>query len=150
MATPDLCPTRGRLAFRVGGWLCVATNVVMLPVACFRPATHEVNIYQKIYHYHHPEPITLYGIRHNPYNLALEVDFYQSPQLTVRELPSLAALDTVSADRYLLITKTASVADSIAGRKTLLYQTFPTWFRSINVNDWQSRTRQYFLYEVER
>lgn len=137
-------------AFRVGGWILVLTNGVMLLVACFRPATSEVNVYQYIYDAYHPQPITLYGVRHDPYRLALDVQFYRSPQLRFRELPNAAALDTVSASRFLLITKDAADAKRIAGQKTLLYQTYPRWFRAIDFNDWQSRTQQYFLYEVDR
>ena len=137
-------------AFRVGGWLFALTNAVMLLIICFRPAISEVHIYQRIYDRYHPQPITLYGVRHNPYRLALDVQFYRSPQLQVRELPNTAALDTVTADRFLVIAKDAATVDSLAGRKTLLYRTYPEWFRAIDVNAWQSRTRQYFLYEIDR
>lgn len=140
---------RSRL-FRVGGWILALTNGVMLLIICFRPATSEVNIYERIYERYHPAPITLYSVRYDPYALALEVQYYRSPQLQVRELPYAAALDTISAKRFLLITKNEAAVDSIAGRKTLLYRTYPAWFRAIDFNDWQSRTRQYFLYEIDR
>ena len=95
-------------------------------------------------------PVTLYAIESNPYLLALDVHYYKRPSLEIEEIDKVEELPINGTEKFLIALKKnrLSSVDSIPGQKVLLYRTYPEWIKHINFNDWQRRSKWWFVYEV--
>lgn len=123
-------------------------NALLALFVAFWPIIPEMDIYRLLYK-QYTEPITLYGVEDNPYRLALDARYYRRESLQVRQINDFQQLPQ---DTTLLIAFDQKHAPKwlaqLPADKQLVYKSYPDWLQYFNVNDWLSRTQQWYIYEV--
>lgn len=112
------------------------------------PADEQVNLYRVVHR--HPEPVTLYYIRENPYRRALMIGFYRKPGLTTTEVTNVEALDTLRGTCFLAMKTSRQGLTALKHRKVhLVYSSLPEFVKRFNINNWLDRTQVWYLYRLE-
>ncbi len=133
--------------------LAVIINFIALPIRSLTPANEALPCFRFLYHYAQNRPITLFAMEKNPYQLVgLTAHFYQPENLKVIVLSQLEQLDSMSLlSNNLLIYPALQLPPTlIHTNPKRLYSYFPNWITALNINDWQSRSRIWSIYQVER
>lgn len=133
--------------------LALVVNFLVLPVRSLTPANEALPCFRFLYEYAQRQPTTLWSIEKNPYQLVgLAAHFYQPKNLSVGVLKHLEQLDSLPlAAHNLLIYTQLQLPPILVHTKTeRLYSYFPDWIKSLNVNDWQSRSRIWSIYLAEK
>ncbi len=123
-------------------------NVLLALFIAFWPVVLEMDIYRLLYK-QYPEPITLYGVEDNPYRLALDARYYRRKSLQVRQISDFSQLPKDTTFLLAFDQKHAPLwLAQLPTEKQAVYKSYPDWLRYFNVNDWLSRTQQWYIYEV--
>ncbi len=132
--------------------LAVGVNFLALPLRSLTPANEALPCFRYLYQYAEKQPVTLMAIEKNPYNLVgLTAHFYQAPGLQVQVVSSLDTLAQLPAQPlYLLLYPRLQLSKPLPGLQIdRLYSYFPDWISAFNLNNWQSRSRIWSIYEVK-
>ncbi|MTI31602.1 hypothetical protein [Xanthovirga aplysinae] len=130
-------------------------NILFLILITFRPA-NSVGLYQLIYR-KYKEPISLYYLENNPFVGVTDIylkkpivfEFYMGENLHLQKT-DLEELKTIRSDqKYLLVVRDKEIVTQLPGKNRLIYSTYPEWLRNFNINNWISRTRWRYLYEID-
>ena len=132
--------------------LAVGINLLALPLRCLTPANEALPYFRYVYDRARQGPVTLLAVEKDPYNLVgLTAHFYQPDNLTVQVLPTLEQLDSldVPTGSLFLYSKLNLPATTTQPRMQRCYTYFPDWILAFNINDWQSRSRIWSIYQVQ-
>ncbi len=144
--------------YKQRGWarvvvgLAVILNLLVLPIRNLTPANEALPYFRYLYDYAQRTPTTLFAIEKNPYDLVgLQAHFYQSKNLQVQVLPTVVQLDSLPISTTgLLIYPKLSLPKPLPRRQVeRCYTYFPDWILAFNVNDWQSRSRIWSIYQLQ-
>ena len=127
-------------------WFWVV-NIIFLGIVAFSPADGQISLYKKLYT-NYTTPSTLYYIENNPYHRVLDINFYKRPNLDIVKLSSVKNIDLIVDRKTLFVTKDQNVAKEMLTRKELVYSTYPRWIKTVNFNNWVSRTNCWYVYEL--
>ena len=133
--------------------LTLAINFLAMPLRSLTPANEALPCFRFLYNYAQHTPTTLFAIDKNPYQLVgLTAHFYQPHNFPVVVLPKLEQLDSLPLlSNNLLIYPTLQLPSTLVHTRTeRLYSYFPDWIVAWNINDWQSRSRIWSVYQLER
>ena len=133
--------------------LVLLVNFIVLPLRSLTPANEALPCFRFLYDYAQRQPTTLLSIQKNPYQLVgLTAHFYQSKNLPVIVLPQLAQLDSLPLNtNHLLIYPALQLPPVLVNTQVeRLYTYFPDWITAFNINDWQSRSRIWSIYRVNK
>jgi 3-methyladenine DNA glycosylase AlkD len=78
----------------------------------------------------------------------LDINFYKRPNLDIVKLSSVKNIDLIVDRKTLFVTKDQNVAKEMLTRKELVYSTYPRWIKTVNFNNWVSRTNCWYVYEL--
>lgn len=124
------------------------TNFILLFILFFIPADRQVNLYH--YLYQSEEPSTLYYLDENPYQRALQVEFYRKPGLTFTEVSNIEVLDTVQGTCFLALKTSKPDLSKFQKKKVRrVYSTLPESVKYINFNHWLDRTRVWYIFRLD-
>lgn len=131
--------------------LALVINFLALPLRSMTPANEALPYFRFLYDYAQHQPTTLLAMEKNPYNLAgLIAHFYQPKVLHLEILSTLDQLDSLpNRPGTLLIYPQLRLPKSLPPMERR-YSYFPDWILALNVNDWQSRSHIWSIYEVQR
>lgn len=133
--------------------LALTVNFLALPLRSLTPANEALPCFRFLYQYQQHSPITLFALEKNPYQLVgLTAHFYQPKNVQVVVLNSLAQLDSLplAANNLLIYPKLHLPPQAVYANTERLYSYFPDWIVALNINDWQSRSRIWSVYTVNR
>ena len=140
---------------RTALWVCLAANCILLIFRCLMPA-HESVAYLR-YLYRRAEAsaegsITVFAEKSAPHKaVGLPMNFYRHPKVEFRVVQRFVRLRRKSDElppKFLYVSQKLVLQDSLPGYgQRRAYTFFPDWVLYLNVNDWQSRSRVYSVYE---
>lgn len=128
-----------------GFWL---SNLALLSIVMFRPAENTIGLYQTIYN-KYPQPTTLVYTEKNPYLRVLDVHWYKRQNLNIKKVDSAADMELPLNTSVLFVTDNLVEAEKIKQPHQLIYSGLPEWLKQFNYNDWQKRTRFWYVYELK-
>lgn len=131
-------------------YLFWAVNSFMLLIVLFRALANEVLIYRFIYN-HFPHNTILFAAEEDPYQMALEVNFYKPPGT----LPIVHTLNidsvTCPPGKQCLIALRKPIQFYSSRKDTqLIYSSYPDWAGRFNINGWLDRTHWWYIYQVKQ
>lgn len=134
-----------RVAWRIF-WI---QNALLTLFIMFWPVIMEMKIYQQVYN-SYQDPITVYGVKDNPYRQALYITYYKRKNVCTAEVESLEKLPLYGKDAYIIAVDRRSGFDmeSLPGKKKRIYSSFPDWIQIINFNSWLDRSQWWLVYEI--
>jgi phosphatidylinositol glycan class B len=148
--------------------LLVSWNVLLLVIACLKPAEPVYNLYRFIYRHYGDRQVILFYDAENPYERArFTPALYPSPSPVAVQTPS-GGKDVVLEARFFkpagLVVETWDPAKSAVGGTCLyvtrrnnglppsgfrlVYRYLPDWLLKFNVTGWADRTENWSLYET--
>ncbi len=131
---------------------CLLVNFVALAVRSVLPAQEALPPLRYIARQHYKTPVTLFCLKEDPFELVgLTAHFYRPTNLQVVVLPHLMALDTCVVPPNSLLLYPRMQVEQGPERVALrpAYAFFPQWIAFLNVNNWQSRSRLWSVWQVE-
>lgn len=144
----------GQRGWAKGVIACVLlVNFIVLPLRSLTPANEALPCFRFLYQYTQRQSTTLLSIEKNPYQLVgLTAHFYQPQNLHVIVLSQLEQVDSIALNTNNLLIYPALQLPSVLvhTHAERLYSYFPDWITAFNINDWQSRSRIWSIYEIER
>jgi phosphatidylinositol glycan class B len=132
----------------------VVMNCSLLLYRAFAPAQESMSYYKFIYRYSQQQSTTLITQEKSPYKLVgIPVNFYKPPRLDLAVVQDSAALmNTIRSGRsasVLFLSYDLAPHITIPGyRLKRIYCLLPDWILQFNVNNWESRSHIWSIYEV--
>ena len=126
--------------------LVFMANAVLLLIIMFKPADNQISLYQKLYS-NYKEPTTLYYLERNPYHRVLDINFYKRKNLS---LVPITSIDDIPESKKSLVVMEHRDESNNPRLGKMVFSTFPDWLLKFNFNNWQSRSRAWFIYEVHK
>ena len=122
------------------------TNVLLLLVICFKPADHDVALWETVYD-RYKEPTTIYYNHRSPYGFLLQHNYFKPKHVQIQKMPDVNGLKELEGT-VVFYTREKELIKENGLKATLLFSTFPEWIRAFNFNGWLDRTKQDYLFEV--
>lgn len=132
---------------------CLILNMAALLGRSLLPANEAFPTLQYLYRAYREEPFRLFAVGNDPFNqVGLRLHFYAPKGIETTVLPSLAPLDTLLVPaNSLLIYPKMRLPDTLKNvRATRMYTYFPGWIAYLNINDWQSRSYIWSVYQISK
>jgi len=132
----------------------VGINVALLVVKVVTPAQEAANYYRYIYNYSAANKnTTLVALGESPYHIVgLELNFYKPKDIsivTATDQAGFASAIRSAQGPVLYMSPSLKPGPELNGFRTeRLYCLFPRWLLSMNINDWQSRSRIWTVFRV--
>lgn len=139
------------IALRWGRRLLVFTliiNCLLLPARSLLAAQESVACFRFLHHYASDKSITVYSHKKLLYEaVGLNMNFYRSPNIHNIMYVNIQAKKI--PEGALMLSQDLQLKNPPANTRTRrMYAYFPDWILNVNLNDWQSRTRMWSVYEV--
>jgi len=122
-------------------------NFIALAIVSLQPADNQIPLYNSIYK-NYKEPVTLYYINENPYKRVLDIYFYRRKNLSVNKIESLKDIDYKSNNKNLIVFTNRDIPLDFGKNHKLVYSSFPDYLLAFNFNNWLSRTKAWYVYEL--
>ena len=119
-------------------------NAGLLIIIIFKPADSQISLYHKLYK-DYREPTVLYYISGNPYDKALDIDYYKRKTLSIVQIASID--DIPKGENKLVVLEHYDETNNPKLGKQV-YSSFPEWIRKFNFNNWQERSSFWYVYEI--
>ena len=122
-------------------------NVTLLLIVCFKPADHDVAMWETIQN-RYTTPTVIHYNENSPYGFELQHDYFRPSHISIKHVGSLAQFDRTDG-KYVLFTRQPEFLNESGIRADTVFRTFPEWVRHFNFNGWLDRTKQDYLLEFE-
>ncbi len=128
--------------------LTLTINGLLLTARCLLAAQESVASFRFLYDYTATTPVTVYSHKKMLYEVVgLNMNFYRAPNIQNQMYVDIKAKRIPAG--ALLLSQDLQLKNPPKNSKTeRIYAYFPDWILHVNLNDWQSRTRMWSLYEV--
>lgn len=130
---------------------CLFINFVALCARMLLPAQEALPTLRYVVRQHRQEAVTLFCVQKNPFNMVgLNTHFYQPADMRIVVLPDIQSLDSCHIPARALLLYPYLRLDRSFQHVTLqpAYAFFPDWITAWNVNDWQSRSRIWRVWQL--
>ena len=141
-------------AMKTGLALCVTINLIALLFVSTRARQQAIPCWQFLYDYSRQGGVILYAEMSSPYDVGiLRPHFYRAPGVTVKVVPTLAALSGAPRQELrvgdLLLQRRLAAAPTIPGyRIERAFRAFPDWMVRLDITHWEERTEIWTIYRV--
>ena len=124
----------------------VALYAVLLLVVCLKPADNYIAMYRTLYK-RYEQPITLYCLHDDPYYRAAQIHHYRRAELDIKVVESLEEIPL--GEKVLLVYNNRHPQPEWPDELHVksVYNTYPDWMMDYNFNNWQNRSRAWYVVE---
>jgi len=140
--------TTARLWYRRFFVLTLTINGLLLTARCLLAAQESVACFRFLYEYTAQTPAIVYSHKKMLYEVVgLNMNFYRAPNIRNQMYVDIKAKKIPAG--AILLSQDLQLKNPPRDAKTeRIYASFPDWILNVNLNDWQSRTRMWSLYQV--
>ena len=131
-------------------------NICLFLFRTFIPAQILFSYHRYLYQIAEDQNYLLISINQAPYDyVGLPVSFYRSPNIETKHFETYDQVESYienHQDKPILFLHTTQVLDyEFSGFKSKrIYTILPEWISKFNINNWQSRSRIYSIYSLDK